>query len=198
MKKGMILLIAALVVLVACSSAKTIYPTQTEESTNGRAPVEARVQYSGTDYEKILQDTKTETEAKNDKTQELNVPMNFKKGNPGETVVFGFNLNSINQREGTYFYKVTFIKATDTTSNPIEVDKNIVTNWLAESVGSETVLEKGGSLYFPVIFTIGKEVKSGVPTVSGQYTFEVQIYKRDGSFEDKIDNLVKTIYLRVE
>lgn len=198
MKKEIVFLVVSLLVLVACSGTQTISPTQTEESLDGRAPVDGKVQYSGTSYEKILEDTKTETLASNDKVAELSVPKNFKAGKPGETVVFGVNFNSVNMREGTYFYKITYISAIDKSSNPIEVDRNVVTNWLAESVSSNYELAKGGSVYMPIIFTIGKEIKSGVSTTPGQYTYELQMYKKDGTFEDKIDNLVKTIYLKVE
>jgi PBP1b-binding outer membrane lipoprotein LpoB len=196
--KKVLILIALLFVLAACST-KTIYPTQTEQTADGKAAVEGKVQYSGTAYETLLEQVKSDTITKNIKTEEVVVPLNFKIGKPGDTVVFGVNLNSVNQMLGTYFYRVSFIEARDKNSNPIETNREMVKNWLAESISSDTVLEMEKSLYFPVIFTIGKEIKSGIPTVSGQYTFEVQFYKRDSSgMEQKQDAMVKTIYLRVE
>lgn len=198
MKKIIAILVMFLLVLTACSSSNTIYPTQTEQN-NGKAAVQGRVQASGTDYEAELEKVKADTIAKNDKQKELSVPYTFKTGKPGEVVTFGTMFNSINRLDGNYFAKVTYIEARDTNSNPIEVDRKMVSQWIRESQTSDVAVPQSGSAYIPITFTIGNEVKSGVKTVSGAYTFEIQMYSRGkDNLEQKLDGIVKNVYLRVE
>lgn len=195
MKKTFMLLFLV-VVLTACAGTNTIYPTQKEIPTATQQMGSS--QSSGTNYESDLEKVKNDTMAANDIVQDLFVPMNFKTGVPGDVVTFGVVFNSVNSRQGTFSAKISFVGARDTNSNPIEVNKTLVEGWLRESQTADFVLADKGSYYIPVTFFIGNEIKPGIKTVSGNYQYEIQIYKKSQYTEDAVVGLTKELYLRVE
>ena len=192
MKKMIVILMVLVLALTACSSSKTMSSVQGVQDTST-----GKVQSSGTNYEENLIDVRTETVNKNDKGQELFVPIVHKEGKVGDTVTFGAIMNSINTRKGIYVAKVTFIGAKDKNSNPIETDKSRVFQWLNEAE-IEFNLEEGSYAYFPVTVIVGNEIKSGTNTLSGNYQYEVKVYERKGSFDNEVPGIKNVeLYVRV-
>jgi hypothetical protein len=194
MKKILVILSIMLLAIAACAT--TISP---QEKTEGGSATTTKESVPADALSKLMQEVKDETLAKNDKSLNLVLPINIRKGSAGDNVVFGLNFNQITQPQGTYFATVTFVEGRDSSSNKIEVDKDTMRSWLRESVTSDFVLEEKGSVYLPVLVTIGDEIKPGVKTTPGSYQFEFQIHKRiSAQFEEPVDVLVKKLFVKVE
>ncbi len=192
MKKIIALLGILLLLVVACKPSETV----TVQLTGAPKPIAVP---KADEVGALLEQVKTETTAKNDLTQEIVVPINNKKGEVGDTVIFGVNFNQVNKLKGTYFARIMLIEGRDKSYNKIEVDKETMNGWLRNSQTEDFVLEEKESYYVPVIFIVGSEIKSGVKTAPGTYQYEVQFYSRpDPAFEKKLDKVVKSVYLTIE
>ncbi len=195
MKKLIVVLAIMLLAIAACST--TINPQETK--VEGGSATTTRGDVPADEVSKLIQQVKDDTLAKNDKSSNLVLPINIKKGKVGDTVVFGVNFNQVTQPQGGYFATITFVEGRDTSSNKIEVNKDTMRSWIRESQSSDFTLEEKGSQYLPIIIKVGSEIKPGVKTVPGSYQYDFQIHKRiSPEFEEPVDALVKKVYVKVE
>jgi PBP1b-binding outer membrane lipoprotein LpoB len=196
MKKIIVLLLGLMLLIAACST-QTIYPQQTKgQNTPARAESVAQAEVTTS----LIDQVQADTEAKNVKTQDLVVPIVFKTGKIGDTVIFGAMLNQVtNMQPITYFAKVSFVEARDSNYNKIEIDKSTVNSWIQLLQSEDVSLSEKESVFIPIIIKIGNEIKPGIKSATGSYEFSIQIYKRnDASFTEPIDNLKKSVFLKVQ
>ncbi|HME86975.1 MAG TPA: hypothetical protein VKE88_01025 [Candidatus Nanoarchaeia archaeon] len=193
MKKILAILCIFALLMTACASQST---QKTETSGPQKPDTETS---TGSSSQAKLDQVEQETLAKNDKSQEFFLPLTFKSGKVGEQVAFGAIINPLNKPREGYFARISFVEGRDKNSNKIEVDKDTVTRWLRQTQTEDFTIEAGASHYFPIVATIGSEIKPGVKTVPGSYQYEVQIYAKVGNeFSDMISGMKKNVYLRVE
>jgi hypothetical protein len=196
MKQLLVLAGVLLLALTACTQSEGGIPSPTGVKENVPSTV------TGTNLDEeaaMLEQVKTETIAKNDKTLELVIPVNNKRGSVGDTVAFGVNFNQVNKQAATYLARVSFIEARDKNSNKIEVDKDTIHSWLAETETLDFALGDGESYYLPIVVRIKNEIKPGVKTVPGAYQYEIQFFRRGKyDLDEKLDKLVRSVYVRVE
>lgn len=194
MKRLIAILSVLLLVLTACAPSQTGAPSVQPGVKTGPGAATT----GETSEARIIEEVKAATEAKNDATKNVIVPINSKEAEPGDFVVFGTMFNLVNRQGGTYLAKIMFIEARDSNSNKIETNPDTMRSWLVQSETPYFQVATGGSQFVPVQFRVGSEIKPGVETPPGSYQYEVQFYKVDGDFVNIIDTDVKKIFVKVE
>ena len=193
MKRMLAILSIFLLVLTACATTQTAGPGIQPGVNQGPGAVTT----GQTPEAEIVSQVKTVTESANDPTKNVIVPINSKNAKPGDFVVFGTMFNLVNRQGGTYLAKITFIEARDGNSNKIEIDANTMRSWLVQSETPYFQVETGGSQFVPIQVRVGSEIKPGVKTASGTYQYEIQFYKVEDNFVNKIDTDVKIVFVKV-
>ena len=196
MRKLITILGILLLALTACAPSNGGIP----QATGMKESVPSSVTGTSADEEdKLIEQVKADTESKNVKSQVFFLPINNKKGKPGDSVVFGSIFNLVNTQPGTYFAKIQFIEGRDKSSNKIEVDKDTVNAWLKYSKTPSFAIEEKGSEFVPIIVRVKDEVAPGIETTPGTYEFEVAFFRVvDNEFDDDVENAVKSVYVKVE
>lgn len=192
MKRLIAILGIFLLILTACAPAQK---TVTMGAKDGTEPLIEQT----TPEAKILEDLKTATEAANDRTKGVVVPINIKEGKPGDFVAIGVMFNLVNRQPGGYFARITYIEGRDNNGNKIEVNPDTMKTWLVQSQTQDYTIPESGSQFVPVQFRIGSEIKPGVKTQPGAYQYEIQFFERiESEFDEKIEAAVKQVFVKVK
>ncbi len=136
-----------------------------------------------------LEQIKSDALAKNDITQNLVIPLNIKKGEAGDTFIFGSIFNLVNRQPGTYIIKLDFIEGRDTSSNKIELSREAGNSWVQSSGGFAAGEQP---TFIPIT------IKAGSAALPGTYTYDVFVYEAKDEFENKLDSINKKINIKIE
>jgi len=181
--KKLLLILNVFLLLVACSQTETISESQQATVTAGISKIEQITEIS-------LEQIKEDTLAKNDKTQNLVIPINIKKGKAGDAFIIGAVFNIVNRIPENLVMKLDFVEGRDTSSNKIELSRDAGNAWV-KSIPN--FITKENEPYF-IPITINAPENAAL----GTYTFDVFIYKVENDFENKIDSIHKRVNVKIE
>src|SRR5690242_14436616 len=132
MKKILTILGIFLLVLTACSSQTTTGTLPSQQGVPQAVPSTV-TKNTGDAETTLIGQVQADTESKNDKTKDLVLPIAYKKGKQGDSVVFGLMFNQVNRPKNTYLARISFIEGRDSNSNKIEINSDVAKGLLKES-----------------------------------------------------------------
>lgn len=110
----------------------------------------------------------------------------FGTGVKDDCVSMGVLAANIDADQRSVFTQIAFNRAYDPNSNPIEVDKALMADWVADNNDPrEFIVESGKYVTFPYFIKI-RDMKPGVPPVPGTYEFEITTWTKIGGVKKEI------------
>lgn len=175
MKKLFVLFLVAAFLLAGCS--KEIKP-EIVKGTGGEMPQKTTT--STTETPAVGEDLSNEisaAEAEAEKCLTAGIksclPVNFKIGEIGDSLVFTYGLKNQDVNDRVFRIVVTFLeyqRAMD--AAPVEAEREVMDTWV-QSDYDDKLLAPQKTWAAPVIIKIGENVGEGKPTQKGTYVFSV-------------------------
>jgi len=189
MKKLLTILVLALFIVSGCAQQEsTDDSTAREAAQAAETPVGDKITIAPSTV--LSQELKDSIDAALIKGVKFSMPLNYRKMEYGDSFVFGVGVQNIRNKQYEFSVDVTFKKAYGDYMAPIEVDEDLMNEWVKSSLNPFD-LDYNDKKVVSVRMEVG-DMRPGIEAGPGTYVFDVESYFRE------YDNTVRDEYANGE